>query len=51
MIGIINTHNNLLRLEVPFNLNTDIMKKIITNHVKTGNIIVTDGWFAYSMDR
>ena len=45
---MINTHNRLIRLELSYDRNTDIMKKIIKSHIKTGNIVVTDGWSAYS---
>ena len=37
-----------MRLELSYDRNTDIMKKIIKSHIKTGNIVVTDGWSAYS---
>lgn len=47
VIGIINTHNKLLRLQLSFNRDAETMKKIISCHVKPGNIIVSDGWGAY----
>ena len=48
VIGIINSNNRLIRLELTYDRNTDIMKKIIKSHIKTGNIVVTDGLSAYS---
>lgn len=47
VIGIINTHNKNLRLEVSYTRNADIIKKIIKTHIQTGNIIISDGWSGY----
>lgn len=48
VIGIINTHNRLIRLELSYDRNTYIMKKIIKSDIKTGNIVVIEGCSAYS---
>ena len=37
-----------MRLEITELRNTETMKKIISTHVKKGNIIVSDAWAAYS---
>jgi len=47
VIGIINTHNKLIRLELSYDRTTEVMKKIVKTHIKTGNIVVTDGWSSY----
>ena len=48
IVGIINTISKKLRLEITELRNTETMKKIISTHVKKGNIIVSDAWAAYS---
>ena len=40
--------NGNARLELVKERNTDIMKKIIKNHLGANNIIISDGWEAYS---
>ena len=42
VIGIINTSTKYIGLEVSFNRDQSIMKKIISGHIKKGNYIVTD---------
>ena len=46
-VGIINTHNKFLRMEVSYTRNADIIKTIIKTHIQTGNIIVSDSWSGY----
>ena len=48
VIGIINTINKKIRLEVSYNRNTNVIKKIIKAHIATGNIITSEGWGGYS---
>lgn len=47
VVGIINTRNKKIRLEVTFVRNADTLKKIVTKHVKVDNILVTDQWPCY----
>ena len=47
VIGVINTHNQLIGLEVSYDRTTEIMKKVVKTHIQTGNIVVIDGWASY----
>ncbi len=47
LIGIINTDTKHIRLEISYNRDQHIMKKIISAHVKRGNYIVSEGWTTY----
>ena len=47
VIGIINTINKKIRLEVSYNRNTDVIKK----NIATGNVITLDGWGGVFLDR
>ena len=48
VIGIINTIDKTIRLEVLYNLDEQAIKKIINTHIETGNNIISDGWVIYS---
>ena len=47
LIGLINTRNKKFRIEAVKRRDSEIMQKIIKQHIGTGNNIVTDGWGAY----
>ena len=47
LIGLVNTRNKQFRIEAVKRRDSDILQKIIKQHVGTGNNIVTDGWGAY----
>lgn len=47
-VGLINNISRKIRLEILPNRSTDIIKKIITNLIPTGNTIVTDGRSFYN---
>ena len=40
VIGIINTADKIIRLEVSYNRDEGVIKKIINTHIKTGNNII-----------
>ena len=48
VLGIINIINKKYRLELSFNRNSNILKKFIKKHVKTGNVIVSNAWEGYN---
>ena len=48
VIGIINNLTKNFRLEISKQRNEEVLKKIITAHVKSGNTIVSDGWSGYN---
>ena len=47
VLGIVCNNNKKIRLALSFDRDTNIMKKFIKNYVKSGNVLVTDGWGAY----
>ena len=48
VVGLLNTKNDSIRLEVVSNRNEENIKAIITKHVGVGNTIYTDSWSAYN---
>ena len=48
VIGIIDNEKKDFRLEITNIRNEEILKQIITTHIKPGNVVVTDGWSGYN---
>lgn len=48
VIGIINNLTKNFLLEISKRRNEEVLKKIVTAHVKSGNTIVSDGWSGYN---
>jgi hypothetical protein len=47
VVGLINTSNNEIMLEVVYNRNEATIKIIIKKHICEGNTVCTDSWLAY----
>ena len=48
VVGLLNNETNALRLEMVKDRSSEVLEYIITKHIGTGNICITDGWQGYS---